>query len=165
MEQTCNGDFYMNVLGRSKNIWLSPMGSALFTLQLHVPTDTILGRRISILQHLLSVAVVSAFKSLPGYEVPEYLYNCHFNLLVYLLTYYQQDIDLRLKWPNDIYAGGNVKIGGMIVATHVLSNLNICNVGEHYSIFNIDKVIFFKEIFILLHAYEISLVTYVAYVS
>lgn len=50
-------------------MWLSPKGAALFTLQLHVPTDTILGRRISILQHLVSVAIISAFKSLSGYEV------------------------------------------------------------------------------------------------
>ncbi|OAD57207.1 Biotin--protein ligase [Eufriesea mexicana] len=100
--------------GRSKNIWLSPIGSALFSLQIHVPTDTILGRRISILQHLVSVAIVSAFKSLPGYE----------------------DIDLRLKWPNDIYAGNNIKIGGVIVETHVMSHLNICNVGVGLNLFN-----------------------------
>ncbi|XP_003492639.1 biotin--protein ligase isoform X1 [Bombus impatiens] len=100
--------------GRSKNIWLSPKGAALFTLQLHVPTDTILGRRISILQHLVSVAIISAFKSLSGYE----------------------DIDLRLKWPNDIYAGNNVKIGGLIVETHILSDLNICNVGVGINLFN-----------------------------
>lgn len=74
----------MNFLGRSKNVWLSPKGSAMFTLQLHVPADTILGRRITILQHLVSVAIVSAFKSLPGYEVPKYLYNCYCNLLIYL---------------------------------------------------------------------------------
>ncbi|XP_043801888.1 biotin--protein ligase isoform X2 [Apis laboriosa] len=100
--------------GRSKNIWLSPKGSALFTLQLHVPTNTILGKRISILQHLISVAIISAFKSLPGYE----------------------DIDLRLKWPNDIYAGNNIKIGGMIIETHVISDLNICNVGVGINLFN-----------------------------
>ncbi|KOC60318.1 Biotin--protein ligase [Habropoda laboriosa] len=89
--------------GRSYNMWLSPDGCAMFTLQLHIPTNTILGNRISILQHVVSVAIVSAFKTMPGYE----------------------EIDLRLKWPNDIYAGDNIKIGGIIINTHVMSGLNI----------------------------------------
>lgn len=41
----------------------------MFSLQLHIPTNTMLGNRISILQHLVSVAIVSAIKSLPEYEV------------------------------------------------------------------------------------------------
>lgn len=41
-----------------------------------------------------------------------------------------QEVDLRIKWPNDIYAGGNIKIGGLIIETYVMSDLNICDVGE-----------------------------------
>ncbi|XP_076390314.1 holocarboxylase synthetase-like protein isoform X2 [Megachile rotundata] len=100
--------------GRGKNIWLSPKGCANFTLQLHVPVNTILGTRISILQHLVSVAIVSAIKSLPGYE----------------------EIDLQLKWPNDIYFGNNIKIGGMIVSAHATSNLTVCNVGVGVNLSN-----------------------------
>ncbi|XP_076762420.1 holocarboxylase synthetase-like protein [Xylocopa sonorina] len=99
---------------RGKNIWLSPKGCAMFTLQLHISIKTVLGNRISILQHLVSVAIISAFKSLPGYE----------------------EIDLRLKWPNDIYAGNNIKIGGMIINTQIISDLCICNVGVGINLFN-----------------------------
>ncbi|KZC12067.1 Biotin--protein ligase [Dufourea novaeangliae] len=100
--------------GRSKNTWLSPKGCAMFTLQVHVPTNTILGQRISIIQHLVSVAILSAIKSLPGYE----------------------EIDLRLKWPNDIYVGNHVKIGGLIVTTQLTFNLNVCNIGVGVNLYN-----------------------------
>ncbi|XP_029053815.2 biotin--protein ligase isoform X3 [Osmia bicornis bicornis] len=100
--------------GRGKNAWLSPKGCAMFSVQLHIPASTILGNRISILQHLVSVAVVSAIKSLPEYE----------------------EIDLRLKWPNDIYVGNDIKIGGMLISTHVMSSLHICNVGVGVNLFN-----------------------------
>lgn len=100
--------------GRSKNAWLSPLGCAMFTLQIHVPTDTILGKCISLLQHLVSVAIVSAIKSLPGYE----------------------EIELRLKWPNDIYVGNKIKIGGIIVNTQIVSDLNICNIGVGVNLSN-----------------------------
>ncbi|XP_076681827.1 holocarboxylase synthetase-like protein isoform X3 [Andrena cerasifolii] len=93
--------------GRRKNAWLSPKGCAMFTLHLHVKTNSTLGRSLSILQHLVSVAIVSAIKSLPGYE----------------------EIDLRLKWPNDIYAGNNVKIGGIVIETWVQSDMFTCYVG------------------------------------
>ena len=56
-------------LGRGKNSWLSPEGCAMLTLQLHIPLKSVLGERISLLQHLTAVAVVSAVKSIPGYEV------------------------------------------------------------------------------------------------
>ncbi|XP_053994317.1 biotin--protein ligase isoform X3 [Hylaeus volcanicus] len=100
--------------GRSKNLWLSPKGCAMYTLQIHIPTNTILGKSISLLQHLVSVATVSAIKSLPGYE----------------------EIDLRLKWPNDIYAGNKVKLGGIIITTQIVSGVHICNAGVGVNLFN-----------------------------
>ncbi|XP_076625929.1 holocarboxylase synthetase-like protein isoform X2 [Colletes latitarsis] len=100
--------------GRNKNKWVSPKGCAMFSLEIDVPTNTILGKCISILQNLVSVAIVSAIKSLPGYE----------------------DIDLRLKWPNDIYAGDKIKIGGIMISTQIMSDLNICNVGVGINLFN-----------------------------
>ncbi|CAK9823781.1 Biotin--protein ligase [Anthophora retusa] len=113
-----------NGRGVSKNMWLSPEGCAMFTLQLHIPTDTVLGNRISILQHLVAVAIVTAIRSLPGYE----------------------EIDLRLKWPNDIYAGNNIKIGGMIVNTQMISGLNVCNVGVGMNLFNEEPTCCINEI-------------------
>ncbi|XP_031834057.1 holocarboxylase synthetase-like protein isoform X2 [Nomia melanderi] len=100
--------------GRDKNQWLSPKGSGTFTLQVHIPTNSILGQHISILQHVVSVAIVSAIRSLPEYE----------------------EIDLRIKWPNDIYVGNNIKIGGMIVTTQCLPDLFVCNIGVGVNLFN-----------------------------
>lgn len=112
-----------NGRGRLKNVWLSPKGSAMFTLQLHIKIDSIIGQRISILQHLISVAIISAFKNQPGYD----------------------ELDLRLKWPNDIYVG-NMKVGGMLINTHVLSNMHVCNLGVGLNLFNKEPTICIDEI-------------------
>lgn len=34
-----------------------------------------------------------------------------------------------MKWPNDIYANGITKIGGLIVNSQLLQNNAICNIG------------------------------------
>ena len=41
----------------------------MFTLQLHVPLDSPLGRQIGLIQHLMAVAVVSGIRSVSGYKV------------------------------------------------------------------------------------------------
>lgn len=40
-----------------------------------------------------------------------------------------QNIDIRLKWPNDIYADGSRKIGGLLVTTTINAKEAVCNVG------------------------------------
>jgi biotin--protein ligase len=94
-------------VGRSTNMWLSPEGCAMFSLQLHIPLASYLGQHIPLLQHIVALSVVSAVCNLPGY----------------------QDLDIRLKWPNDIYAGRSAKLGGLIVNTTVDSTLAVCNIG------------------------------------
>lgn len=61
-------------LGRGKNVWLSPEGCAMFTLQLHIPLKSVLGERLSLIQHLTTVAIVSTVKNIPGYEVVHFEY-------------------------------------------------------------------------------------------
>ncbi|KAH0951438.1 hypothetical protein HN011_009394 [Eciton burchellii] len=100
--------------GRGRNIWLSPMGCAMFTLQVHISKNSFLGGRIPLLQHIAAVAVISAIRSIAGYE----------------------NIDLRLKWPNDIYVGNSFKIGGLIVPTQVDDTLFICNIGAGINLSN-----------------------------
>ncbi|XP_011892593.1 PREDICTED: biotin--protein ligase isoform X7 [Cercocebus atys] len=81
------------VPGRGGNVWLSPVGCALSTLLISIPLRSQLGQRIPFVQHLMSVAVVEAVRSIPKY----------------------QDINLRVKWPNDIYYSDLMKIGGVLV--------------------------------------------------
>uniref|UniRef100_A0A1L8E040 Putative biotin holocarboxylase synthetase/biotin-protein ligase n=1 Tax=Nyssomyia neivai TaxID=330878 RepID=A0A1L8E040_9DIPT len=94
--------------GRSANQWLSPEGCLMFTVQLNIPLGSRLGQRISLMQHLVATAIVSAINSMgQGYE----------------------DLDIRLKWPNDIYANGTVKIGGLVTKSLVEASTAICNLG------------------------------------
>ncbi|XP_014203676.1 biotin--protein ligase isoform X2 [Copidosoma floridanum] len=99
--------------GRNSNAWLSPEGCAMFTVQLHIPLMSPLGGQPSLIQHLTVVAIVTAVKSIPGY----------------------QDLDLRIKWPNDIYEGGGSKIGGLVVKSIVQSTI-ICNIGMGVNLSN-----------------------------
>jgi biotin--protein ligase len=58
-----------NGVGRGENVWLSPKGCAMFSLQLHIPLSSYLGQHIPLLQHIVGLAVVSAVCSIPGYQV------------------------------------------------------------------------------------------------
>ncbi|OXU28555.1 hypothetical protein TSAR_010405 [Trichomalopsis sarcophagae] len=100
--------------GRGKNVWLSPEGCAMFSLQIHIPFNSILGERISLIQHITSVAVVSAVRSIPDY----------------------QDIDIRIKWPNDVYTGNGSKLGGTTVTSTIQSPTIICNLGTGINLSN-----------------------------
>lgn len=95
-------------IGRGGNKWLSPNGCAMFSVQLHIPFDSKLGQRLALLQHVVALSVVSAICSLPGgYD----------------------KLDLGLKWPNDIYAGGNAKIGGLVISSSSAESTAICSIG------------------------------------
>lgn len=113
--------------GRSSNTWLSPVGCAMFTLQVHIPKVSNLGGQISILQSIVAVAMISAVRSLPGYE----------------------EINLRIKWPNDIYVGKSTKIGGLIV--HTLSDASdyICNIGAGINISNSKPTTCINDVILL----------------
>ncbi|XP_050532838.1 uncharacterized protein LOC126900875 isoform X2 [Daktulosphaira vitifoliae] len=94
-------------IGRGGNKWLSPYGCAMFSIQLHIPFNSKLGQRLALLQHVVALSVVSAICSLPGgYD----------------------ELDLGLKWPNDIYAGGNAKIGGLVISSSAVGNNAICSI-------------------------------------
>jgi biotin-(acetyl-CoA carboxylase) ligase len=41
-----------------------------------------------------------------------------------------QDLDLHLKWPNDIYASQSVKLGGIVVNSSINKTVAVCNVGK-----------------------------------
>lgn len=107
--------FVLIFSGRQKNKWLSPLGSALFSLQLHISTITNLGKSQGLVQHLIMVAVVKAVKRLTGNH---------------------PDIRLGIKWPNDLYANGTVKIGGAMATCTVLGETSCINVGCGVNLYN-----------------------------
>lgn len=93
--------------GRGGNVWLSPEGCGMFSVQLHVDTGSVLFSSLSLVQHLVATAVVHAIRSLPGHE----------------------QLDIGLKWPNDVYAYSRVKIGGVVVNSCLEGDVAVCNIG------------------------------------
>ncbi|KAK3712530.1 hypothetical protein RRG08_002859 [Elysia crispata] len=110
--------------GRGGNMWLSPLGCAMFTFPLSFDIDSEMGRRVPFLQHLVSTAVVHGIRTLPG---------C-------------QDLNLRLKWPNDIYYGKEMKLGGVIVTSTVMGSTVYSTIGCGVNVANSDPTICVNDI-------------------
>jgi biotin-[acetyl-CoA-carboxylase] ligase BirA-like protein len=103
--------------GRGQNVWLSPEGCAMTSFQLKASLKTIQGQKASLLQHLTSLAVV--------HSIMDKLDN-------------QVDLDLRLKWPNDIYWESKVKLGGVVAFSSIFQDQMTFNVGLGFNLSN-DK--------------------------
>ncbi|XP_049641345.1 biotin--protein ligase [Suncus etruscus] len=110
--------------GRGRNAWLSPVGCALATLLVTVPLRSHLGQRIPFMQHLVSLAVVEAVRSIPDYE----------------------DINLRVKWPNDIYYSDLMKIGGVLVNSTLLGETFYILVGCGFNVANSNPTICINDL-------------------
>ncbi|XP_072303087.1 biotin--protein ligase isoform X2 [Eucyclogobius newberryi] len=110
--------------GRSRNGWLSPLGCAMFTVCLQVELSSRLGQRIPFLQHLVALAVVEAVRTLSGYE----------------------DLDLRVKWPNDIYHGSGLKLGGVLVTSTVLGSTFHLLVGCGFNVSNSSPTVCINDL-------------------
>ncbi|KAK5888171.1 hypothetical protein CesoFtcFv8_016697 [Champsocephalus esox] len=110
--------------GRGGNAWLSPPGCAMFTLSLQVALSSRLGQRIPFLQHLVALAVVEAVRSLPGY----------------------QDLDLRVKWPNDIYYGSLMKLGGVLVTSTVIGSTFHLLIGCGFNVTNSNPTVCINDL-------------------
>ncbi|XP_016982089.2 biotin--protein ligase isoform X2 [Drosophila rhopaloa] len=101
-------------VGRSNNQWLSPLGCAMFSLQLHLAMDSALGSRLPLLQHLIGAAIVNSLRGHEQYGV----------------------LDISIKWPNDIYANGNQKMGGLVINTTLQGSQAIVNIGSGINLNN-----------------------------
>ncbi|XP_077621622.1 biotin--protein ligase [Crocuta crocuta] len=110
--------------GRGSNAWLSPVGCALFTLLISIPLRSQLGQRIPFVQHLMSLAVVEAVRSIPEY----------------------QDIDLRVKWPNDIYYSDLMKLGGVLVNSTLLGETFYILIGCGFNVSNSNPTICINDL-------------------
>ena len=78
--------------GRGKNQWLSPEGSICFTYEISFPPSSILFKQPAFFPHLNALAVLFAIKALPNAE----------------------KLDLKIKWPNDIYHESQHKLVGIL---------------------------------------------------
>ncbi|XP_028608328.1 biotin--protein ligase isoform X3 [Grammomys surdaster] len=110
--------------GRGPNAWLSPVGCALFTLLVSIPLRSQLGQRIPFVQHLMSLAVVEAVRSIPEYE----------------------DINLRVKWPNDIYYSDLMKIGGVLVNSTLMGETFYILIGCGFNVTNSNPTICINDL-------------------
>ncbi|XP_051542128.1 biotin--protein ligase isoform X2 [Myxocyprinus asiaticus] len=110
--------------GRGCNAWLSPVGCGMFTLHLQLPLNSPLGQRVSFLQHLVALAVVESVRTLPGYE----------------------DIDLRLKWPNDIYYSNLMKLGGVLVNSTITGQTFNLLIGCGFNVSNSNPTICINDL-------------------
>lgn len=90
----CIADKQYGGKGRGGNVWESPAGCLMFsmTLKLSIP-----GERLPFVQYLVCLAVVQAARAAARD----------------ILKSNEDTIDLRIKWPNDIYAGP-LKVGGIL---------------------------------------------------
>ncbi|KAJ4848198.1 ATP-dependent 5'-3' DNA helicase hcs1 [Turnera subulata] len=98
----CVADVQYKGRGRSNNVWESPKGCALFSFTVQMED----GRVVPLLQYVVSLAVTEAIKDI-----------CDKNGLPY--------IDVRIKWPNDLYLNG-LKVGGVLcTSTYKSKKFNI----------------------------------------
>ena len=110
--------------GRGSNKWLSPLGCAMFTLVVHIPVHSHLGKALPFLQHLTTVAVVHAVRTIAGL----------------------QDVNLTVKWPNDIYFGSSTKLGGVIVKSTILHDICIASIGCGVNVANSKPTVCINDI-------------------
>ncbi|KAF9350116.1 biotin holocarboxylase synthetase [Mortierella sp. NVP85] len=109
----CNATIQVSGRGRGRNSWISPPGCLQFSMVLRHPVQAAHASAVFV-QYLVGLAVVEGVCSLAGYE----------------------ELPLKLKWPNDIYAEAPlehpsqaqagvppklVKIGGILVTGKNLS--------------------------------------------
>lgn len=69
---------------------------------------------LPLVQHAAALAAVRAIRSQPAYE----------------------HLDIRIKWPNDIYYGRDVKIGGTITTANCIGDEVYVNIGTGVNISN-----------------------------
>lgn len=82
--------------GRAGNVWDSPPGCLMFSIGYRL---NILGERLPFVQYLVTLAVVKAAQE----EASKCL----------CLSRGTTPLDLKIKWPNDVYAGP-LKLGGIL---------------------------------------------------
>jgi biotin--protein ligase len=89
--------------GRGNNVWVSPEGCLMFSVQVvHRNYATLVHA-----QYIMALSIVDAVRSRPEYK----------------------DIDLRIKWPNDIY-WNKTKVAGVLVNSNYFENRFTLVIGK-----------------------------------
>ncbi|TYH72443.1 hypothetical protein ES332_D05G255700v1 [Gossypium tomentosum] len=98
----CVADTQFKGRGRSKNAWESPRGCLMFSFTLQMED----GKTVPLVQYVVSLAVTEAIKDV-----------CDRNGFPF--------IDVRIKWPNDLYLNG-LKVGGILcTSTYKSKKFNV----------------------------------------
>jgi biotin--protein ligase len=85
--------------GRGGNVWQSPKGCLMFSALTRLDVS---GQRLPFVQYLVTLAIVKALQE----EV---------RLVLGLRPSHEPALDIRIKWPNDVYAKrGSMKMGGVL---------------------------------------------------
>jgi len=101
--------------GRGTNQWTSPLGCALFTIYFDVNLQSLLGQRLSLLQLVASVAVVQAIEKTADYKA----------------------LNVRIKWPNDVFIGHDfAKLGGILATSSISGNSASIKLGIGVNVSN-----------------------------
>nr|XP_010926889.1 biotin--protein ligase 2 [Elaeis guineensis] len=99
----CIADVQFKGRGRAKNVWESPEGCLLFSFTLQMED----GHKLPLLQYVVSLAVTEAIKE-----------SCR--------AQGSPQLDVRIKWPNDLYLDG-LKVGGILcTSTYRSKKFNVC---------------------------------------
>ena len=110
--------------GRGKNQWLSPEGSISFTYAVSVSMNSALFKYLAFFQHVNALAILLAIKKFPN----------------------MNQLDLKIKWPNDIYYKSRHKLVGILTNSKFEGNcakffigtgINLSNSKPTYSLKNI----------------------------
>lgn len=98
----CIADVQFKGRGRSKNVWESPKGSLLFSFTIEMED----GRVVPLVQYVVCLAMTEAIKDLA-------------------LRNGIPPLNVRIKWPNDLYLDG-LKVGGILcTSTYKSKKFNV----------------------------------------
>nr|XP_043618858.1 biotin--protein ligase 2-like [Erigeron canadensis] len=99
----CIADVQFKGRGRSQNVWESPKGGLLFSFTVQMED----GRVVPLVQYVVCLAVTEAIKDI-------------------VLENGFPPLDIRIKWPNDLYLDG-LKVGGILcTSTYRSKKFNVC---------------------------------------
>ncbi|KAG9156345.1 hypothetical protein Leryth_009215 [Lithospermum erythrorhizon] len=119
----CVADTQFKGKGRTNNVWESPKGCLMFSFTLQMEN----GRILPFLQYVISLAMVEAVKAV-----------CQQNGI--------QNLDVKIKWPNDLYLDGR-KVGGILcTSTYRSKRFNVSagiglNVGNEKPSISLNSVV------------------------